>query len=362
MNMADDIKKLLRNLFFISREERLYAILKIKKQLETRFLNEDFKIKSNELKLKIKYFIYTRDFSIILNNNMENLIRKIEDVLKKRFAKFLLPGKSFKIKSIHSHGEDKKPFFFSKLEEYHRLLEKVNCILIVQGSYSDGTFVSYSDIDLAIIGPLSKEVPKIKKQIDKELIKIDPLQHHGVFFINSNSFINYWQMDLPIETIEKSLTFSDLDKKINIPHFFNEKFSSRKWLLGFVNTYNDFPITLETDVFFAKYFLSQLMLVPVLVMAKKGRYIHKRDSFLLAKEYYTKEAWKCIDAATLFREKWDQRNIDSNYVLRKDIKATKIKQEYNKFNEVVQINEEILIDTDKSYKLFIQETKVIINS
>ena len=57
----------------VEEEERLYAILKIKKELETRFLNGNLKIKVNELKLKIKYILYTKNYSIIFNHDIFHL-------------------------------------------------------------------------------------------------------------------------------------------------------------------------------------------------------------------------------------------------------------------------------------------------
>ena len=57
------------------------------------------------------------------------------------------------------------PAFFDQLTSYNEKLEKYNANLIVQGSYADATYLSYSDVDLVIIGYLSKEIIKIKKSL-----------------------------------------------------------------------------------------------------------------------------------------------------------------------------------------------------
>ena len=344
-------------------EERLYAILKIKKELETRFLNGNLKIKVNELKLKVKYILYTKNYSIIFNNDIFHLIGTIENVLKRnRYKKFLSKGKEVTIKKASSLYADTKPQFFSKLEDYNKQLEKVNSFLIVQGSYADNTFISYSDVDLVIIGPLSKEVSLIKKQIDAELIIMDPLQHHGAFYINSNSFSNYWQMDLPISTLEKALVLSHNEKKINIPYHFHEAKSSFLWLSAFINNNESLSITIETGAFSAKYLLSQLMLVPTLMLAFKGSYIYKRDSFTLVKELYTDEAWKCIDLATFFRKHWKQDNLDYKYSFGRDVKSTRIHKEYNVVGDVLEVSKEKLTEFTRSFQFFRKETQTLIHS
>ena len=125
-------------------------------------------------------------------------------------------------------------------------------------------------------------------------------------------------MDLPILTLKKSIVLSKVPLKINIPFYFSEKYSSFYWLSNFINGYPTLPIRLSSGVFFAKYFLSQLMLVPALLLALKGSYVYKQDSFPLVKKkkkyYYSLEAWKCIKIASLLREKWNQQNIDSRYI------------------------------------------------
>lgn len=104
------------------------------------------------------------------------------------------------------------------------------------------------------------------------------------------------------------------------------------------------------------------MLVPTLILAYRGSYVYKKDSFTIAKELYTDKAWKCIDLATFFRKRWNQNTIDNNYSSGRDIKNTKINKEHNVMSEVLEIDEDKLIEFNNSFKFFIEETQILINN
>ncbi|MFT4800293.1 MAG: hypothetical protein ACI93N_000051 [Flavobacteriaceae bacterium] len=349
------------NFFFIKKilvdeEFRLYELLRLKKNLESRFLNSNFNIGFKELKQKLRYVLITRKLAFLYKSDIQYLIEKIEKILNNNFQDFKNDGEVFLIKSTASIDVNLKPDFFNKFEKYNELLQKYNASLIVQGSYADGTYISYSDIDLVIIGKLSSEIIDIKKAIEQDLLVIDPLQHHGVFFINKNSLSNYWLMDLPIQTLEKAITFSDIPLEMNISKVFIEKYSSYGWVSSFIKTYKYFPITSNSGIFFSKYFFSQLMLVPALLLAIKKIYVYKKDSFELAKKYYSSEAWECIELVSLIRKTWNQQNISSNYLtIRNDINDKNIK-EFNVLTDVVNLKEQQFNLLVTSYNLFIIET------
>ena len=118
---------------------------------------------------------------------------------------------------------------------------------------------------------------------------------------------------------------------------------------------------LDSGVFFAKYFISQLLLVPALLLAFKGNYIYKRESFSLAKKLYSAEAWMSIEIASKIRSQWNQKNISKNYVeLRKDITSKKLK-ECTILKSVIELSDYELESVHKSYFLFLDETKKMID-
>ena len=115
-----------------------------------------------------------------------------------------------------------------------------------------------------------KKIIEIKQLIEQELLKLDPLQHHGVFFINKNNFFKLLANGFTNRNIKKKPQFFLKNPlKIDIPYYFDEKYSSFCWLSNFVKEYSILPITLDSGVFFSKYFLSQLMLVPGSIVSTK---------------------------------------------------------------------------------------------
>ena len=113
-------------------------------------------------------------------------------------------------------------------------------------------------------------------------------------------------------------------------------------------------------MFYAKYFISQLLLVPALFLATRGIYIYKRDSFGLAKKYYSQNAWRCIEIATEFRKTWDQTNISQGYLcLRENINIKQV-QEIDSITKVLAIDQNILTEFNNSYKIYISETSVLL--
>jgi len=352
----------IKNILF-KKEYQLYELLKLKKSLENRFLRNQSKLSDKDVKFKFKCVLITRKASFLFKNEIVDLIKKIEIQLSENFSTFKNTGKDFEIKSISSLNQASTPRFFDQLISYNTLLEKHNSNLIIQGSYSDGTQTGYSDVDLVIIGVLTNEIIAIKKLIEQDLLEIDPLQHHGVFFINKNSFSDYWLMDLPIETLKKALVFSRSSSLIiNNASYFIERYSSFNWVSDFIKRYPSLPISLNSGVFFAKRFLSELMLIPVLALAAHGIYIYKRDSFVLGQKYYSTKAWECVEIVSSIRKQWNQNNISSRYSsLRKGLTGYEVK-EYNYLNEIIDFSEQQLLEFSNSYNVFVEETdKLLIN-
>ncbi len=341
----------------IDEEYRLLKLLKLKKSLENRFLNQEFSLGLNSIKFKIKCILITHKPSVFFMSKTIDIINLIERILNKSFAKFKNNGETFEIKNVNSLYGKQHPHFFEKLFQFNEELEKYNANLIIHGSYSDNTFISYSDIDLVIIGTLSNEIAEIRKAIENYILKIDPLQHHGVFFINANSFKNYWLMDLPFATLKKSLVFSkNKDLELNIDNFFIEKYGSSIWISEFAKRYPDLPITSDSGVFFVKRFLSELMLIPVLMLACNEIFVYKADSFEIAKDYYSSIAWKCIEISSFIRGEWNQGEIHSNYSLLRDSLRVSQIEEHTYFKDVVDLNSFALEDFKKHYEVFIKET------
>jgi len=339
---------------------KLYELLKLRKSLESKYLCGADSLNNSDLKLLLKAFLLTRSITIFLERDIADLRSKLSSYIDKNFITFKQHGNQLVIPSLGSVEVDVP--FFKELSEFNARLEQYDAALIVQGSYADATFISYSDIDLVIIGVLSNEVRDIKREVDSFLLNLDPLQHHGAFFIHKNSFLNYWQMDLPIETLKKSLLLSkkaSLD--ISVPFYFKEIFSAYFWLSTFIEGHPKMPLDINSGAFFSKYFLSKLMLVPALLLAYKGDYVYKKESFPLARKLYTDPAWQCMEIAGDIRTQWDQGNISHKYSTDRRSAADMLVKEYNTLPDVINVERLSFAEFGRAYQLFIQETKQLLH-
>lgn len=182
--------------------------------------------------------------------------------------------------------------------------------IIVHGSYGDQTSNNYSDIDMTLIlddeiFTSSKKLTKLQKWLRNDLlpvvISVDPLQHHGPFFLWPNLIESYTEEILPIDVYQHAwamepvtLSFSSKssDKSGNRAHRAlknlqdNSKFFHRGYTM-----YN------------IKRYLSNLMLVPALYWSDLGKPIFKADSF---EPFYKKfgSAADPIKVASVIRQKW----------------------------------------------------------
>lgn len=344
------------------REYHLYELLKLKKNLERTYLSGSKDLTSPNIKSNIRNFILTWSFHFIFNRDVLSKIRIIENKLKNNFNSYKIKGDSFIVKNIESTNKSYKTSLVNNFINYNLELENHGSMLFVQGSYADGTQLSYSDYDLVILGTLNEEVVEIKKRIEADIYKADPLQHHGVFFINKHSFKNYWQGDLPIITFKNSIYFSKKKIiKIEIEQTFKESYSAYYYVKSFIDMYKEFPLSHESGAYFTKFFLSQFMLVPALLLAIKSEYVLKKESFLLAKKMYSSEAWKSMNLVSKIRKDWNQSNIDKNYFLKRKNSFPYVDYEYNNFKNVDNnINKAKINEIKESYKLFILETEKLI--
>ena len=159
--------------------------------------------------------------------------------------------------------------------------------IIVQGSFGDFTNVSYSDLDIVLFIPqetLSSTINRnqlksfVHKRVWPFIFTIDPLQHHGPFWLWPQLLNHYPENILPHIVYSKSwaikpktlaFRFCPQLDAIKLPIFLSTIFSEYKRSLTFINA------------FYFKRFLSHLMMVPCIYFMDKGIYVHKSESFEL---------------------------------------------------------------------------------
>jgi|TARA_B100001971_G_scaffold25016_1_gene19484 predicted nucleotidyltransferase len=102
-----------------------------------------------------------------------------------------------------------------KLDEIIRDIKIQNIVkdIIIHGSYGDGTYTNFSDIELTVVLNDRFENDEIARKrllkwirqfINPFIIKLDPLQHHGVFLLWPNLMENYNECILPILAYDNS--------------------------------------------------------------------------------------------------------------------------------------------------------------
>lgn len=292
----------------MSLESKLYIRLKLRRRIDRKILLQEKWGLKYALRNKIDIFLITKKVKIfflrdkqiysLLNNEIKSFATK-NDLIK--------PVSEIKIESINKCKLI--PWWFENLKSFNKRLQALESWLIVQGSYADSEITNYSDIDLVIFyRPYSKEVLKIKREIEVFLLEIDPLQHHGVFMIDINTFDYYWQMDLPVQVLQKAKVFSNEDHNLEIKGILIENSAS---LYAVRNILKIFKKFLGKDynkigLWEWKFFISEILLLPTLFLGSKGNYVYKRDSFEVVKKEYSDQAWYSIKKASEIRKNWPE--------------------------------------------------------
>ena len=182
--------------------------------------------------------------------------------------------------------------------------------IIVHGSYGDLTSNNYSDIDMTLI--LDDEIftspnnlTKLQKWLRNDLlpvvISVDPLQHHGPFFLWPNLVENYTEDILPVDVYQNAWAI----EPITLSFSYNPtNGTGNKAYRALKNLQDDSKFFYRGYTMYnIKRYLSNLMLVPALYWSDSGRPMFKGDSF---EPFYNKFGSSAtpIQVASEIRRKW----------------------------------------------------------
>jgi hypothetical protein len=212
---------------------------------------------------------------------------------------------------------EKKPFEFEWIREIQNLFQEglryeVLENIIIHGSYGDNTHNNYSDMDLTLLlaDPVWDDKKKInlcgkwiRNEVYPLLYKVDPLQHHGPFYLWRSLMNCYDNSILPVDVYSDawSVESTDLLFKTYIP-IFKSEFLSLITCEALLNS-SEQIFKHGYSLFAMKRFLSNLMLIPSLFFTDIGKGISKAKSF---EPFYIKfpEASHAIRTASAIRENW----------------------------------------------------------
>jgi hypothetical protein len=185
--------------------------------------------------------------------------------------------------------------------------------VIIHGSYGDFTFTNFSDLEITLVLSrflyLKKEKELsiwLKKVINPFILKVDPIQHHGPFFLWPDFLENYNELILPVCAYDKSWSIDgiNLTVKKNIDLDFKVQ---KEALLKTLNA------LLNCDKYFFKYgmspysikrLISNFLLLPAFFYQSHGEIIGKPESIERIMHCNDLNIRGAIDMASALRADW----------------------------------------------------------
>ena len=257
-------------------------------------------------------------------------------------AQHFLPN-NFETKQIVTQINkfDSKKYYDIDCEYFSHILEMKEFVnskmkdlvsdFIIHGSmatldYSKG----WSDVDTLVVVPHStlkntKKLLKLRElsyEAHKFIYKIDPLQHHGLIFITEFDIDNYPSCFLPKEVLEKSVSLIDKNKSItlNVRNSYREcidltlskikliKSAKKEGILKHHAYKGEYLLdgyeNSDNGMYQMKYYLGLYAILPSLILCSLEKPCYKGDSFEIAKNLFSKEAWYPIETISKIRNMW----------------------------------------------------------
>lgn len=236
----------------------------------------------------------------------------------KKVMKCIHPLKMTKYKA-----KQKNLWWYGALLEIFYIAKNLEVVqdIIVHGSYGDFSTTAFSDIELTVLVDDSvfldfrkkREFSKwVRKKLHKFIVKVDPLQHHGAFYVWSNISNEYSELILPCSAYDScwSLTGSKLyfsitddveilkkESKIRLKDTLNRLSHPDRhfFRLGF----NDYSL---------KRYLSNFMLVPTFYYQNRGSAINKKQSIDKFLNEFPGLFSEALLMATRFRDMWPNKS------------------------------------------------------
>lgn len=197
------------------------------------------------------------------------------------------------------------------LRNLHQTLAPVSSHLLgcwLHGSLSTGDYTLYSDVDAILIlkdESIQNELAFIEVQRAvlralRHVLFFDPLQHHG-FFVGVESLMNNWPSAyLPGAALQYAWPLFPLENPI-ILHEWQDRHLAVVAFEKLARAVQKARI--PKNLYDAKHFLSQFMLLPAIYLQALGRPVYKRESFSIVREQF-RDHWKPVEEATRMRADW----------------------------------------------------------
>lgn len=165
---------------------------------------------------------------------------------------------------------------------------------IIFGSMATEDYVTeFSDTDIIMLlkdelFSSPKKIKWFKKRIHELnglLLRIDPLQDHGIFTVLPSEINNYDQsVNIPLTVLKKGFNLGNKDLEITFSLSDELNIDSHQVLESYLNLSLSETEVVINNIRFFRNLLHRVYLLPAFYLQAKGRHCYKKESFSLIKD------------------------------------------------------------------------------
>lgn len=210
-------------------------------------------------------------------------------------------------------------WWYSQLKDVFSAGKKQGIIkdLIVHGSHGDFSTTEFSDLEVTVLidesvffscNKKNKLSVWVKGSLNKLIVKVDPLQHHGAFFVWEDLLRNYSNSILPVcayhtcwSVTGQSLQFNSVS---DVDCVAVESLRRLKSTLYRISDPRKYFFRFGYNEYSVKRYLSNIMLIPAFYYQSKGFIFNKRESIEKFLEERSGLFSEAILMATEIRYEW----------------------------------------------------------
>ncbi|QKJ22272.1 nucleotidyltransferase domain-containing protein [Poseidonibacter lekithochrous] len=244
--------------------------------------------------------IIEKEFENLLNKTISSNEQLSEYIINYYFQDKKKIDKNLKKTSLNLKTSITKSIYSSYINDINKFIIGNNleqfADFILFGSLATDDFVKeFSDIDMVCFikdsvfeSPYSFNFFQEKMyQLNGLLLRIDPLQNHGVFIVLPYEKLNYKEsLNIPLEVLTKGILLGSKKKTIELLVNNDSSFQdSKKYLSDYIKLVQKEMLNANNSYRFYRDFLHRVYLLPALYLQDKGRYCYKKDSFSLINNY-----------------------------------------------------------------------------